>query len=102
VGERTDYVSTSHVRADGSSGGASGSGSEADPEVIAADIEQTRDEMSSTIEAIQERLDPERLQQQAVSTATEVSEQAVTAATEITEQAKEAAKEVAKFAIDEA
>jgi hypothetical protein len=70
--------------------------------VIAADIEQTRDEMSSTIEAIQERLDPERLQQQAVSTATEVSEQAVTAATEITEQAKEAAKEVAKFAIDEA
>jgi hypothetical protein len=90
------------VREDAGSSGASGSGSDADPEVIAADIEQTRDEMSSTIEAIQERLDPERLSQQAVSTATEVSEQAVTAATEITEQAREAAKEVAKFAIEEA
>ena len=90
------------MREDAGSSGASGSGSDADPEVIAADIEQTRDEMSSTIEAIQERLDPERLSQQAVSTATEVSEQAVTAATEITEQAREAAKEVAKFAIDEA
>jgi Protein of unknown function (DUF3618) len=90
------------VREDAASSGASGSGSDADPEVIAADIEQTRDEMTSTIEAIQERLDPERLSQQAVSTATEVTEQAVTAATEITEQAREAAKEVAKFAIEEA
>ena len=102
MGERTDYVGTSHVRADAGSSGASGAGSDADPEVIAADIEQTRDEMTETIEAIQERLDPERLSQQAVSTATEVSEQAVTAATEITEQAREAAKEVAKFAIEEA
>jgi Protein of unknown function (DUF3618) len=102
VGERADYVSTSHVRVDSGSGGASGSAADADPEVIAADIEATRDEMSSTIEAIQERLDPERLSQQAVSTATEVSEQAVTAATEITEQAREAAKDVAKYAIEEA
>jgi hypothetical protein len=90
------------VRVDSGSGGASGSAADADPEVIAADIEATRDEMSSTIEAIQERLDPERLSQQAVSTATEVSEQAVTAATEITEQAREAAKDVAKYAIEEA
>ncbi len=95
MGERADYVSTSHVRAEAGGSGAAGSGADAapaDPEVIAAEIEATRDEMSSTIEAIQERFDPERLQQQAVSTATEVSEQAVTAATEITEQAKEAAK----------
>jgi hypothetical protein len=90
------------VRVDSGSGGVSGSAADADPEVIAADIEATRDEMSSTIEAIQERLDPERLSQQAVSTATEVSEQAVSAATEITEQAREAAKDVAKYAIEEA
>jgi len=54
--------------------------------------------MSGTIEAIQERLDPERLTQQA----TEVTEQAKEAATEITEQAREAAKDVAKYAIEEA
>jgi hypothetical protein len=90
------------VRTDSGSSNSSGSASESDPEAIAAEIEQTRDEMSSTIEAIQERLDPERLSQQAVSTATEVSEQAVTAATEITEQARDAAKEVAQYAIQEA
>jgi len=98
VGERTDYVSTSHVRADSGNGGASGSAADADPEVIASDIEATREEMSSTIEAIQERLDPERLSQQA----SEVTEQAKEAATEITEQAREAAKDVAKYAIEEA
>jgi hypothetical protein len=54
--------------------------------------------MSGTIEAIQERLDPERLTQQA----TEVTEQAKEAATEVTEQAREAAKDVAKYAIEEA
>ena len=43
--------------------------------------------MSGTIDAIQERLDPERLTQQA---------------TEVTEQAREAAKDVAKYAIEEA
>src|SRR5687767_8088784 len=87
MGERADYVSTSHVRADSGSRSASGSGSESDPDAIAADIEATREEMSSTIEAIQERLDPERLSQQA---------------TEVTEQAREAAKDVAKYAIEEA
>ena len=87
MGERADYVSTSHVRADSGSNGASGSGSNSDPDAIAADIEQTREEMSETIEAIQERLDPEQLSQQA---------------TEVTEQAREAAKDVAKYAIEEA
>ena len=87
MGERADYVSTSHVRADSGSGGTSGSAADADPEVIAADIEQTREEMSGTIEAIQERLDPQQLSQQA---------------TEVTEQAREAAKDVAKYAIEEA
>jgi uncharacterized protein YjbJ (UPF0337 family) len=80
-------VSTSQVRVDSGSSGASGSGSDSDPDAIAADIEQTREEMSETIGAIQERLDPERLSQQA---------------TEVTEQAREAAKDVAKYAIEEA
>ena len=87
MGERADYVSTSQVRADSGSSGASGSGADSDPDAIAADIEQTREEMSETIDAIQERLDPERLSQQA---------------TEVTEQAREAAKDVAKYAIEEA
>jgi hypothetical protein len=87
MGERADYVSTSHVRTDSGSSGASGSGSDSDPDAIAADIEATREEMTETIEAIQERLDPERLTQQA---------------TEVTEQAREAAKDVAKYAIEEA
>lgn len=87
MGERADYVGTSHVRGDGGSSGASHSGSDSDPDAIAADIEATREEMSETIEAIQERLDPERLSQQA---------------TEVTEQAREAAKDVAKYAIEEA
>lgn len=86
MGERADYVSTSHVRPDGGSSTA-GSGADADPDAIAADIEATREEMSSTIEAIQERLDPQQLTQQA---------------TEVTEQAREAAKDVAKYAIEEA
>ena len=77
----------SHVRADSGSGGTSGSAADADPEVIAADIEATRAEMTGTIEAIQERLDPQQLSQQA---------------TEVTEQAREAAKDVAKYAIEEA
>ena len=60
------------MRADSGSGGTSGSAADADPEVIAADIEATREEMRLNIEAIQERLDPQQLSQQA----TEVTEQA--------------------------
>lgn len=63
----------------------------ADPAVIAEGIEQTRAEMTGTLEAIQDRLAPERL-----------TDQAVGAATEVTEQARDAAKEVAAFAIGEA
>jgi len=75
------------VRADSGSSGDSGSAADADPEVIVAEIEVTREEMSETIDAIQDRLDPERLQQQAI---------------EVTEQAREAAKDVTKYAIEEA
>jgi gas vesicle protein len=77
VGERADYLG--------------GTDASSDPSAIAGEIEQTRTEMSSTIEAIQDRLDPERL-----------TDQAVGAATEVTEQARDAAKEVAEFAIGEA
>jgi hypothetical protein len=62
-----------------------------DPELIAAEIETTRGEMTQTVDAIQDRLDPER-----------ITGQAVDAATEVTEQARDAAKDVAKYAIDEA
>jgi hypothetical protein len=61
------------------------------PTILTEDIEQTRAEMSETIDAIQDRLDPERLTNQAVG-----------AATEVTVQARDAAKDVAKYAIDEA
>ena len=58
--------------------------------------------MSETVNSIQDRLDPDRLSAQAISTATEVTEQAVHAATEVTVQARDAAIEVTKYAIDEA
>jgi hypothetical protein len=59
--------------------------------VIAQDIEQTRSEMDQTLEAIQDRIAPER-----------ITGQAVEAATEVTVQARDAAKEVVTYAIDEA
>lgn len=62
-----------------------------DPSVIVEDIERTRAGLTGTIEAIQDRLAPEVL-----------TDQAVEAATEVTEQARDAAKEVAEFAIGEA
>jgi len=77
-------------------------GDASDPDVLVAEIEQTRESMSETINSIQDRLDPDRLSAQAVSTATEVTEQAVQAATELTVQARDAAIEVTKYAIDEA
>jgi len=84
-----------------------------DPDVIVAEIEQTREAMSGTIETIGQMLDPSRLSEQAISTASEVTEQAVTAATEVTAQARDAAAEVTvqardaaievtRYAIDEA
>lgn len=77
------------------------------------DIELTRTEMSSTIEAIQDKLDPEVLSGQARETAHEVTDYAIreakVAAREITEnaimQAREAVRDVAgqaKLALREA
>jgi uncharacterized protein YjbJ (UPF0337 family) len=62
-----------------------------DPEVIAAQIERTRAGMTNTIDALQDRLAPELLANQAKETATEV-----------TDHARDAAKETIHYAIDEA
>jgi len=62
------------------------SGDRDEPAAIADEIEQTRASMSGTIEAIQDRLAPERISD---------------AAMDVTEQAKTAALEVAEYAIQE-
>jgi ElaB/YqjD/DUF883 family membrane-anchored ribosome-binding protein len=69
-------------------GGEPAPGAEAAPETeeLRADIEQTRAEMSGTIDAIQERLRPETLAEQAKEAAAE-------AATGAVESAKEAVRE---------
>jgi Protein of unknown function (DUF3618) len=62
-----------------------------------SDIKQTRAEMSSTIEAIQDKLDPEVLSEQAKDTAHDVTDyaigQAKAAVQEVTGQAKTALRE---------
>jgi hypothetical protein len=90
VGARADFLGDADTGRQFDASSVTEAGS-ADSAAIAEDIEQTRNEMDQTIGAIQDRLDPERL-----------TEQAVDAATEVTVQARDAAKDVAKFAIDEA
>jgi ElaB/YqjD/DUF883 family membrane-anchored ribosome-binding protein len=57
---------------------------------IRGDIEQTRAEMSGTIDAIQDKLDPEVLQEQAKDTIREAKEAAIEVADHTLQQAKEA------------
>jgi len=85
-----------------------GGGAEAgdrDPEEIRVEIEQTRAEMSGTIDAIQSRLAPEVLSAQAKDVARDATEQAKTAAQEVLQDAvrevKDAAKEVTAHAVHE-
>lgn len=99
MGERSDRLTGSNRRDSAGSPEWARSGN---PTEIAGDIARTRSEMGETIEAIQDRLDPERLSQQAIGAASEVADQAVQAATEVTAQARDAAKEVVGYAIDEA
>lgn len=77
------------------------------------DVEHTRAEMSETIDAIQERLDPERLTDEARDVATEVTEEARVAVNdaiekikeafpELTEQAEQTARDVIDHALQEA
>lgn len=59
------------------------------------DIEATRAEMTTTIDAIQDRLDPEMLSEQAKDTAREVTDYAI-------REAKDAAREITEHAIEQA
>jgi ElaB/YqjD/DUF883 family membrane-anchored ribosome-binding protein len=62
MGSESDEVSRRSVGAEVQrTGTAEYRAGEKPPELIRADIEQTREEMSRTVEAIQDRLDPERL-----------------------------------------
>jgi Protein of unknown function (DUF3618) len=98
-GSRVEIRRVGDPSAPGTSG-ASGGGAD-DPEeaqetaVVREEIEQTRAEMSETIDAIQSRLDPEVLTEQAKDTAQEVADRAI-------QQAKEAVQEVAERAIPQA
>lgn len=89
MGERADPLSDDTF--DEAAAGDWDAADATEPTLIAAEIDQTRSELSQTIDAIQDRLAPERL-----------TEQAVGAATDVTEQARDAAKDVVTYAIDEA
>jgi len=90
----------------GRTGRASGTGADdREPEEIRVEIEQTRTEMSGTIDAIQQRLAPEVLTAQAKDVARDATEQAKSAAQEVLQDAvrevKDAAKEVTAHAVHE-
>jgi ElaB/YqjD/DUF883 family membrane-anchored ribosome-binding protein len=90
----------------GSAGrGAGSDGDDRDPEEIRVEIAQTRTEMSGTIGAIQQRLSPEVLGEQAKEVARDATEQAKSAAQDVLQDAvrevKEAAKEVTEHAVHE-
>lgn len=101
MGERTDEVGSHNnygaaddrfvVVAGGERNVTSTNDGEPSVEVIERDIEQTRSEMSETINAIQNKLNPQQMMDQAKDTA-------VKAATELMEQAKESAKEAVDHA----
>jgi len=90
----------------GSTGRGMGAGGEdRAPEEIRVEIEQTRTEMSGTIDEIQQRLAPDVLSAQAKDVARDATEQAKTAAQEVLQDAvrevKDAAKEVTAHAVHE-
>lgn len=64
-----------------------------DPEVIAAEIARTRADMSETIDAIQQRLSPDTLSEQAKEKVDDLTEHAKAAAREAVEEAKVAVRE---------
>jgi ElaB/YqjD/DUF883 family membrane-anchored ribosome-binding protein len=83
----------------------SADGDDRAPEEIRVEIEQTRTEMSGTIDAIQQRLAPDVLSAQAKDVARDATEQAKMAAQEVLQDAvrevKDAAKEVTAHAVHE-
>jgi ElaB/YqjD/DUF883 family membrane-anchored ribosome-binding protein len=76
-----------------------------DPEEIRVEIEQTRTEMSGTIDAIQQRLAPDVLAEQAKDVARDATEQAKSAAQDLLQDAihevKDAAIDVTQHAVRE-
>ncbi len=78
---------------------------DSDTAEIRVEIEQTRTEMSGTIDAIQQKLAPEVLTEQAKDVARDAADQAKAAAQEVLEQAvrevKDAAVEVTEHAVHE-
>lgn len=90
----------------GGAGRGMGSGADdRDPEEIRVEIAQTRTEMSGTIDAIQQRLAPEVLSEQAKDIARDATEQAKNAAQDVLQdtirEVKDAAKEVTEHAVHE-
>jgi vacuolar-type H+-ATPase subunit H len=72
-----------------------------DPDEIEADIERTRAEMSGTIDAIQQRLNPDNLKEEAKETASELAEHAKQAAREAVQHAVHEARMHARDAIQD-
>lgn len=68
------------------------------PEAIRADIERTRREMGGTVDAIQERLSPDRLAEQAKEAISAVADHAVRTAKEAISDVSEHAKETVREA----
>jgi hypothetical protein len=68
---------------------------------IRQDIAQTRAEMSDTIDAIQQRLDPETISEQAKHTASDITAQAKEAAREVVDHAFSVARTHAREAVQE-
>jgi ElaB/YqjD/DUF883 family membrane-anchored ribosome-binding protein len=89
----------------GAAGSMGAGADDRDPEEIRVEIEQTRAEMTGTIDAIQQRLAPDVLSAQAKDIARDATEQAKTAAQEVLQDAihevKDAAKEVTAHAVHE-
>ena len=118
MGERADPLSErgayNDIRVSGGFGSLPGeqiedagarSGSTADqnePDALVSGIEQTRADLSETIEAIQERLAPERITDQAIDAATEATVQARDAALEVVDHAIEQAKAAIQELTDQA
>ncbi len=87
MGERAGSMSDPRASGD------AGSAEESDPAVIEAEIEATRQEMSETIEAIEERLAPEQLAEQAKEVAHHAIDEAQGAVRDLAGQATMAARE---------
>jgi vacuolar-type H+-ATPase subunit H len=87
---------------DPTTAGLGGEGDGDDAAVLQASIEHTRAEMSGTLEAIQERLGPETLKEQAVDVVQETAEQVKTVATTAIREAGEQARDIVREATTQA